>query len=249
MAQAGYQRVAHQLRLDVASGLWAADQALPSQARLAGHYQAGEGVVRRALALLADEGVLQKAESGGAFLVLGVPQVMPMVRPWPHERTRPALGVSPAHRPDPAAWEQGAAARTPAPVEVAAALETAPGAPCWRSERWYAHDGRRLACSVTWTPLPALGSVAPRDGAADSQAAADLQVASRPLVTSHVTESPRPVLLDSGQARELGAVAGSLATLIQRVVYDTGARPVRVVEDLVPAQHWRIVYRVPHRRH
>jgi hypothetical protein len=61
------ERVEAGLRHRIASGEWQADQALPTVAALAEHYQVSPGVVHRVLKRLAAEGLIRIVPRWGTF--------------------------------------------------------------------------------------------------------------------------------------------------------------------------------------
>jgi DNA-binding GntR family transcriptional regulator len=61
------ERVDADLRHRIASGEWQADQALPTVAALADHYQVSPGAVHRVLRRLADEGLVRIVPRWGTF--------------------------------------------------------------------------------------------------------------------------------------------------------------------------------------
>lgn len=61
------ERVDADLRQRIASGEWEPDQALPTVATLAKHYEVSSGVVHRVLRRLADDGLVRIVPRWGTF--------------------------------------------------------------------------------------------------------------------------------------------------------------------------------------
>jgi DNA-binding GntR family transcriptional regulator len=59
--------VAADLRRRIAAGEWAVDEALPTTAGLAGHYQVSQATVTRVLRALAAEGLVRTVPRWGTF--------------------------------------------------------------------------------------------------------------------------------------------------------------------------------------
>lgn len=67
IASVHLKRVDADLRQRIASGEWQPDQALPTVAALADHYQVSPGVVHRVLRRLADDGLARIVPRWGTF--------------------------------------------------------------------------------------------------------------------------------------------------------------------------------------
>lgn len=61
------ERVAADLRRRIAAGEWQADEALPSTAALAKHYEVSQATVTRTLRALAEEGLVRTVPRWGTF--------------------------------------------------------------------------------------------------------------------------------------------------------------------------------------
>lgn len=66
-----YERAADDLREHITSGLYARGEQLPSLTRLAGMLQVRVGIVRRALGLLQDEGLVMSRVGAGYYVMPG----------------------------------------------------------------------------------------------------------------------------------------------------------------------------------
>jgi DNA-binding GntR family transcriptional regulator len=65
--QRPYETVAADLRRRVAAGEWSVDEALPTTAALAEHYQVSQSTVTRVLRILAAEGLVRTVPRWGTF--------------------------------------------------------------------------------------------------------------------------------------------------------------------------------------
>lgn len=61
------ERVAADLRQRIARGEWATDEALPTTAALADHYQVAPATITRVLRILAEEGLVRTVPRWGTF--------------------------------------------------------------------------------------------------------------------------------------------------------------------------------------
>lgn len=64
-----WRQIAERLRTEIALNVWATDERLPSEAQLADRFGVNRHTVRRAVACLADEGILQANQGRGTFVV------------------------------------------------------------------------------------------------------------------------------------------------------------------------------------
>ncbi|MBO0807966.1 MAG: winged helix-turn-helix transcriptional regulator [Actinobacteria bacterium] len=65
--QRPYETVAADLRRRIDAGEWATDEALPTTAALADHYQVSQSTVTRAVRALAAEGLVRTVPRWGTF--------------------------------------------------------------------------------------------------------------------------------------------------------------------------------------
>ena len=70
--QSRYGKLAFALRDRILQGEWAPGEVIPAEATLAQNYGVALGTIRQALALLVDDGVLQRRHGKGTFVTKGV---------------------------------------------------------------------------------------------------------------------------------------------------------------------------------
>ena len=63
-----YLQVIENLSARIADGTWAQGQAIPSEPRLAHHLRVSQGTVRKALARMADDGLVERRQGVGTFV-------------------------------------------------------------------------------------------------------------------------------------------------------------------------------------
>ena len=93
--EAAHRRVAADLADQIAAGLWAPGDQLPSRAALARHYGVHEQTVRLAMALLRSRGLVE-GEQRARLYVAHPPVMRALIRPdadWPYQAERIASGT------------------------------------------------------------------------------------------------------------------------------------------------------------
>lgn len=141
-----WRQIADALAAEIAAGLYAPGQRLPTEAALASRFAVNRHTVRRALAALAEGGRVRASQGRGTFV-----EEAPLAYPI-GPRTRFSEIVTGAGRE---AWgDLLAAATVPAGPEQAAALAVAPGAPILELLTLHRADGAPISTALTWLPLP-----------------------------------------------------------------------------------------------
>ncbi|MEV7466078.1 GntR family transcriptional regulator [Streptomyces kronopolitis] len=93
--EAAHRRVARDLADQIAAGLWAPGDQLPSRASLARHYGVHEQTVRLAMALLRSRGLIE-GEQRNRLYVAHPPVMRTLIAPdrdWPHQTEQIAGGT------------------------------------------------------------------------------------------------------------------------------------------------------------
>lgn len=146
--QSRYGALAAAIRHRVADGEWAPGTALPAETKLASEHGVALGTLRRALELLAEQGLIERQHGRGTFVrggLLGAP----MLRFF---RFGAGDGEVPQSR---------ILARQPvvASAEVARRLGIARGEPVLRLHRLRSLGGQPRLFEEIWLPLPLFGTL------------------------------------------------------------------------------------------
>jgi len=142
---ASWRRIARMLEEAIAEGRFATGARLPSEAALAASFGVNRHTLRRALASLAERGLVRTERGRGSF-------VADIALDYPiRERTRFSAtlieqGRLPRH-------ELIAVLEVPAEAAIAAALELAPGSALARLDSLGLADDRPLSLASSWLPL------------------------------------------------------------------------------------------------
>lgn len=143
---AAWRQIADGLEAEIRAGALAAGAQLPTEAALAARFGVNRHTVRRALAVLAERGLVRATQGRGTFVE--APRLAYPIGP----RTRFSEIVSRAGRE---AWgDLIASAEVAAEAEIAADLGLPPGAPVLDLLTLHRADGTPISTARTCLPLP-----------------------------------------------------------------------------------------------
>lgn len=138
-----WRRIADEIRLDIVGARLARGERLPTEAKLAERFSANRHTVRRALAMLAQEGVIRSEQGRGVF-VQDARRVFYRIGP----RTRFSEGVN--GQSQQARGELMSHMQEPASSDVAKGLDIKPGAPVIKLETIAFVDESPFSRSTHW---------------------------------------------------------------------------------------------------
>lgn len=141
--QSRYGALAAAMRTRIVAGEWPPGSAIPAEQTLAAEHGVALGTMRRALELLAEQGLVQRVHGRGTFVRQGLAGA-PMLRFFRFGDTR---GEPPQSR-------ILARDTLAPPVAVARALGLAPGEPALRLKRLRSVGGQPALFEEIWLPLP-----------------------------------------------------------------------------------------------
>lgn len=198
-----WRQIATVLRDEIAGGIHLPGSRLPTEAELARRFGVNRHTLRRAVAALAEEGVLRVEQGRGTF-------VQPHLLDYEiGPRTRFSEIVARHDRAP--AGQLLAAEEVPADAHVAAQLRVPAGTPCLRLESLHSASGAPLSVATNWFPLDRVpnllaayaetGSISralARDGIADYRRR-ETRIAARPAAPEEAAllrqQAGRPVLV------------------------------------------------------
>lgn len=215
--QSRYAALAAALRARVIAGEWPPGSAMPAEQTLAAEHGVALGTLRRALELLADQGLIERLHGRGTFVRAGIAGGT-MMRFF---RFGEGRGEVPASRI--VARQQLAA-----PAEVARRLALGPGDMALRLLRVRSFDGRPGVYEEIWLPLTLFAALT----AGDTSDWGDLfypLVAERCGVFIHrAVDEISFGALTAAQASYLALPAGHPCALVSRSAYDLAGHCVEV---------------------
>jgi GntR family transcriptional regulator len=194
------------------------DGVLPSEFRLVREYGVSRGVIREVLALLREEGLIERLQGAGTFVAAQQrsPVGIDAARTLAEGLNRGASRVS---------WELLDAGHQPSPPLVAERLDLVPGDEVVFLERLTALDGYPLIVRSSWFPLPVAAPLL-KPGTEYRFSVYDLieQVLGRDVAYARLrVEATRA---DAAIAPVLGLKVGAPVQLMERVVYGSEEQPI-----------------------
>nr|WP_295892586.1 phosphonate metabolism transcriptional regulator PhnF [uncultured Devosia sp.] len=227
-----WRRIADAIRLDIVGGKLASGDRLPTEALLAERFSANRHTVRRALAVLAEEGVVGAEQGRGTFVRSARRLSYPIGK-----RTRFREGLrgqaasltsrSLSHR-----LENATAA-------IAAALGLRIGAKVVRTEGMSLADGRPISRVTTWLAYARFADFPARIAELESTTAvfasygiADYSRASTRISARHA---------DVEETKLLGLAPGAILLVSEAVDVDSEGNPISYALSRFPAERMELV--------
>lgn len=210
-----YGALAAALRGRITGGHWPPGTALPAEQALAAEHGVALGTLRQALAVLADEGLVERRHGRGTFVRAALAGA-PMLRFF---RFGERSGEVPASR---IVSRQAA----PAPVAVAAALGLLAGTPALRLRRVRSVGGVPRLLEELWLPLPLFSALASGDPADWGDLLYPCFAERCGVHVHRAVDEIRFGQLNAADARALKLPAGHACAVVQRQAYDLSGRCV-----------------------
>ena len=212
-----WRQIADEIANEIASGILRPQSQLPTEAALSLRFGVNRHTVRRALAALAEKGLVRATRGSGTFVE---------ARPLPYpigERTRFSEIVSRAGRESHGALV--ASREVAAEERVAAALGIAPGSPVLELTTIHRADGTPISTSLAWFPLPRLAGFAERYAALASitRAFADFGIPDYLRLSTRITARAA----SADEAARLELASGRVVMLVESVNTDPQGAPIQ----------------------
>lgn len=243
--QPAYLRVASDLRQKIVSGSLPPHTRLPSQARIREEYGVSDTVALEARKVLMAEGLVEGRSGSGTYVR---ERLVP--RRVSRSGFRPPSGANPFRQEQAeegvrGTWESSSE-QDDASAEVAARLGIQPGDRVMRTRYLYRDAGEAMMLSTSWEPLEVTGRtpvMLPEEGPLGGCGVVE-RMAAIAVVVDNVVEDvgARPGLAEELLA--LGGVPGHVVMVVERTYYASG-RAVETADVVVPADRYRIAYRLP----
>jgi GntR family phosphonate transport system transcriptional regulator len=226
-----WRQIADALTADIAAGHYAPGQQMPTEAALAARFAVNRHTVRRALAALAEGGLVRASQGRGTFV-----EEAPLAYPI-GPRTRFSEIVTGAGRE---AWgDLLASATVPAGPEQAAALAIEPGAPILELLTIHRADDAPISTAQTWLPLPRFSgfaaAYAERGSITRAFAACDVHDYTR--LSTRIRARPA----DAQEAERLDIAPGRVVMVVSSVNIDSAGLPIQANRTLFAADRVELV--------
>jgi GntR family transcriptional regulator len=214
------------LRVEIVQQLRRGDL-LPSEWELVATFDASRGVVRAALELLRGEGLIDRLQGAGTFVV----------SPWRETFAIDEQGAMTKHIDEfdaRARWELLEYARVKAPALIAGRLGIADGVGVLHAERRAMFDGEPLLIRSSWIP-PQVADLLTIDPTTERWSTDDLveRAIGGAIECTHLRVEA--TIVDTSTADALGLPEGSPLVLLERLVVDSAGRPVEFGHSRVRA--------------
>lgn len=212
-----WQQIVTLLRAEIAGGDHPPGNQLPTEAALARRYGVNRHTVRRAVAVLAEEGLLRVEQGRGTF-------VQPQFLDYEIGRRTRFSEIIARHRKEPSG-RLIASAEVAAEPRVAEALEIPTGSPCLRLETLHVADGTPLSISTNWFPV----QVAPNLLASYAETGSITQALERDGIADYFRQQTGVTAQMAGaeDAALLRQPANRPLLVAESVNVDTDGRPIQ----------------------
>jgi GntR family transcriptional regulator, phosphonate transport system regulatory protein len=227
-----WRRIADAIRLDIVGGKLARGDRLPGEIALAERFQVNRHTVRRALANLAEEGVVRAEQGRGTFV---------------DQARRLSYRIGKRTR-----WSEGLAGQARnlerrilssridnAGVNVATALKLKPGAKTLRLEQLALADGRPLSRATSWFDYRRFPDFAERFEASHSVTTAlrTYGINDYSRATTHISARHA----DAEETRLLRLAPGAILLVSEAIDADAEGRPIQYGLSRFPADRMELI--------
>ncbi|HTM78272.1 MAG TPA: phosphonate metabolism transcriptional regulator PhnF [Devosia sp.] len=227
-----WRRIADSIRLDIVGGKLASGDRLPTEALLAQRFSANRHTVRRALAVLAEEGVVGAEQGRGTFVRSARRLSYPIGK-----RTRFSEGLAGQARTLTTQHLEDRIENASSAIATALALH--PGARVIRIDGVSSADGRPLSRATTWLPYRRFPDAAQRllerhsfTAVFASYGIADYARASTRISARHA---------DVAETKLLGLSPGAILLVSEAVDVDSDGTPISYALSRFPAERMELV--------
>ncbi len=219
LGQSRYGGIASALRERILSGEWAPGSAIPAESALAQSYGVALGTVRQAIALLVEDGLLERQQGKGTFVSAGLAGAS-MLRFF-RFRSREAGAEAPASR------IVARRARPAEPVERAV-FGLAPGAQVIQLERVRSFGTEPCLVETVVLPLPLFGALVDSDPDDWGDLLYPLYQQRCGVLIHQAEDIVSFAQLGAMQARRLRLEAGHPCAVVRRRAFDRSGRCVEL---------------------
>ena len=227
-----WRRIADAIRLDIVGGKLANGDRLPTEAALAERFCANRHTVRRALAILAEEGVVGAEQGRGTFVRSARRLSYPIGK-----RTRFSEGLAGQARTLTTLHLGDQLAN--ANAGVAAGLGLKPGAKVVRLDGVSSADGRAVSRTTTWLPYRRFPDIAQRVVRMQRMTAVFASYQIEDYSRAWTRISARHA--DIEETKQLGLAPGAILLVSEAVDVDAEGAPISYALSRFPAERMELV--------
>ena len=215
--QSRYAALAAALRHRIVAGEWSSGTPLPAEISLAAEHGVALGTLRRALELLAEQGLIERRHGKGTFVRGGIagPTMLRFFR----------FGSGDGEVPQSRVFARQSVV---ASAEVARRLGTARGDPVLRLNRLRSLGGQPCLLEEIWLPLPMFAPLLDWPLADWGDLLYPMFAERCGVAVTRATDEIGFATLSAAQARHLELPAGHPGVTVTRQAYDLGGRCVEL---------------------
>jgi GntR family transcriptional regulator len=213
--QSRYAALAAAMRARIVAGEWPPGSSIPAEQTLAAEHGVALGTMRRALDLMAEQGLVERIHGRGTFVKQGLAGA-PMLRFF-------RFGATGNEAPQSRIL---ACESLPAPAEVARALACGPGELALRLRRLRTVGGQPALKEEIWLPLPLFAPLADSDPGGWGDLLYPLFAGRCGVHVHRAVDTISFGNLAAVQARALRLPAGHPCARVQRQAFDLAGRCV-----------------------
>ncbi|MBO0346772.1 phosphonate metabolism transcriptional regulator PhnF [Roseibium limicola] len=226
-----WRQIAEWLKAEIASGTYAKDARVPTEAEIAARFDVNRHTVRRAIAALTNDGIL-RADQGRGTYVASTPLAYPISR-----RTRFSEIVSAQDKTP--TGKMTAAAEEEADALIATQLGVNIGTPLWRIGTLRVVDGFPVLVSTSWLEKARFGNLPEIYDASNSFTECMKQAG----VTDYTRKSTKVTaeLIEPSDAIQLGLGEGQPVLVVESVNVGPDGQPVQYTRSRMAADRIQLV--------
>lgn len=242
--KSAYERVAADLRAQIMDGELQAEDPIPSEAKLMTYYGVSRIVVRMAVDLLQNEGLVTKQQGRGTFVRAQTPPGKRIAGDLYGARPKSSpVEAAAARAGQQAKWRYGTQ-HTTATKAVADRLAIEPGASVVRTDYTFLADGEPIKLSTSYEPLELTGGTPIEHPEGSPVTGVVPRFDSIGLHITHVIEDVVARAARPHESEQLKTAAGVPVFVITRT-YFVDERPVETCDIVVAADRYALSYTIP----
>lgn len=239
-----YQQIADDLRMQVLDGTLQEGDQLPSETELMADYSVSRIVARDAVAILVNEGLIEKRHGRGSFVRPQAPRQKRIVGDFYGKRPTGSPFAASARASGQVPELEYQSRETTATKAVAERLRIEPGAPVMRTNYTFFGDGQPVMISTSYEPLELTRGTLIQQPEAGPVSGV---IPRMDLIGKRITDVVEDVTARSPRPHEgtaLDVRTGTPVMAIQRTYY-AGEDAVETADIVVAADRYVLSYRIP----
>lgn len=232
-----YHSVGHIIRTKIQSGEWKVGERIPSERALTLSLNVSRATIRQGIENLVKEGILRREQGRGTFVA---PQKFKQgaLRLLESSEVIRESGLRPT-------FEMVGQEMIPANLDIASKLNLPPGEPTAWLQRLLLVNNSPMLIETAYFSRPSFQGLQQID--VESKDLRTL-IESAGIQIFRVEEAFEPVLLEEGEARQLGVAIGAPALWVEHLVFDLVETPAAYITALIRGDRCRFYTEITFRK-